>query len=138
MAIAGVGNSVFHPADYSLISSSISGDRLGRAFSIHTFVGHVGFLIGPTLSATLEPVIGWQGALMTIGTIGIVMSLVMIVFGYLITERKQGQGAGEHRRQPAGSSDLPPGAAFLCILYGGVDLEFWHYPVFRRRFSRAV
>lgn len=86
MTIAGVGNSVFHPADYSLISSSIAEERLGRAYSVHNFVGHVGFLAGPLLSTSLEPFIGWRGALMTIGAIGVVMSVVLVVFGHLINE----------------------------------------------------
>jgi MFS family permease len=86
MTIAGIGNSVFHPADYSLISSSIAEQRLGRAYSVHNFVGHVGFLAGPILSTTLEPFIGWRGALMTIGAIGIIMSVVLVVFGHLINE----------------------------------------------------
>ena len=86
MAIAGIGNSVFHPADYSLISSSVGEERLGRAYSIHTFVGHFGFLAGPILSATLEPMIGWRGAMMTIGGIGLALTLVLIVFQGLISE----------------------------------------------------
>ena len=60
MSLAGVGNSVFHPADYSLISSSVDEERLGRAYSIHSFVGHFGFLAGPVLVALLEPAFGWR------------------------------------------------------------------------------
>ncbi len=86
MGLAGIGNSVFHPVDYSLISSCIAEDRLGRAFSIHTFVGHVGFLAGPILSASLEPFIGWRGAMMSIGGIGLALTVVLIVFGGLITD----------------------------------------------------
>src|SRR5262249_24318942 len=40
--LAGIGNSVFHPADYAILNSSISPGRMGRAFSIHTFAGHLG------------------------------------------------------------------------------------------------
>ena len=86
MALAGIGNSVFHPADYSLISSSVGEERLGRAYSIHTFVGHFGFLAGPLLSAALEPVLGWRGAMMIIGGMGLVMTLVLIVFQSAINE----------------------------------------------------
>lgn len=86
MAFAGVGNSVFHPADYSLISSSVGEERLGRAYSIHNFVGHFGFLIGPILSATLEPAMGWRGAMMVIGGIGLAMTVVLIVFQGAINE----------------------------------------------------
>lgn len=86
MAIAGIGNSVFHPADYSLISSSVGEERLGRAYSIHTFVGHVGFLAGPVLAAALEPFIGWRGAMMAMGAIGLVMTFALILFAHLISE----------------------------------------------------
>lgn len=101
MAIAGIGNSVFHPADYSLISSSISEERLGRAFSIHTFVGQVGFIVGPILTTGLEPFIGWRGAMMSIGGIGLAMTLVLIVFAPLITEGsrvKKGASIGDSLR----------------------------------------
>ncbi len=35
--MAGLGNSVFHPADYTILSAAVGRERLGRAFSIHTF-----------------------------------------------------------------------------------------------------
>jgi FSR family fosmidomycin resistance protein-like MFS transporter len=86
MAIAGIGNSVFHPADYSLISSSIDEERLGRAYSIHTFVGQFGFLAGPVLVAALEPSLGWRATMMTIGGVGILMTGVLVFFGQAINE----------------------------------------------------
>src|SRR5215212_1888290 len=39
MVFMGLSNSVFHPADYSLLSAKVPAARLGRAFSIHTFSG---------------------------------------------------------------------------------------------------
>lgn len=89
MALAGVGNSVFHPADYSLISATVAEERMGRAFSVHTFVGHVGFIVGPILAAGLEPFIGWRGSIATIGIIGVSMSLVLLLFGSVIADGNQ-------------------------------------------------
>jgi len=86
MALAGIGNSVFHPADYSLISATVGEERMGRAFSVHTFVGHVGFIVGPLLAAGLEPFIGWRGSIAAIGIIGVSMSLVLIIFGSVIAD----------------------------------------------------
>ena len=86
MALAGVGNSVFHPADYSLISATVAEERMGSAFSVHTFVGHVGFIVGPILAAGLEPFIGWRGSIATIGIIGVSMSIVLILFGFVIAD----------------------------------------------------
>ena len=47
MVLAGFGNSVFHPADYAILSSAVDQRRMGRAFSIHTFGGHAGFALAP-------------------------------------------------------------------------------------------
>src|SRR6201982_3626054 len=35
--LSGVGSSVFHPADYAILSGSIDPARLGRDFLVHTF-----------------------------------------------------------------------------------------------------
>ena len=47
MVFIGLANAVFHPADYALLSSKIAPDRLGRAFSIHTFAGFLGNRFDP-------------------------------------------------------------------------------------------
>ncbi|MBK19892.1 MAG: hypothetical protein CMM52_13750 [Rhodospirillaceae bacterium] len=86
MAIAGIGNSVFHPADYSLLNSTVGEKRIGRAFSIHNFSGQVGFIAGPLVTVALEPFIGWRGAIMTIGGVGMVMTVLLILFSATINE----------------------------------------------------
>ena len=40
--LAGLGHSVFHPADYAIMNSSIQESRIGRAFSLHTVMGNGG------------------------------------------------------------------------------------------------
>src|ERR1700746_660887 len=60
---SGVGNSVFHPADYAILSGSIDPSRLGRAFAFHTFSGSVGFAAAPPVTAALTLLLGWRGAL---------------------------------------------------------------------------
>jgi len=50
-AVAGVGNSVFHPADYSMLNGSVSAGRIARGYSAHAILGSVGFILGPRSSA---------------------------------------------------------------------------------------
>src|SRR4029079_15201808 len=38
-AIAGMGNTVYPPADYALLSQHVPSDRIGQALSLHTFAG---------------------------------------------------------------------------------------------------
>ena len=45
MALLGLANSVFHPADYAILSARIAPARVGRAF--YTFSGFLGTAIAP-------------------------------------------------------------------------------------------
>ena len=69
--LSGVGNSVIHPADYAILSGSVERDRMGRSFALHTFSGNLGFSVGPPVAALLMAWIGWRGALLTIGLLGV-------------------------------------------------------------------
>jgi FSR family fosmidomycin resistance protein-like MFS transporter len=69
--VAGLGNSVFHPADYSIINASVTPGRLGRAYSMHGFLGTLGFATGPVVIVALASQLGWRGALVTAGLVGL-------------------------------------------------------------------
>lgn len=88
LGIAGIGNSVFHPADYALLSAAIDNKRMGRAFSLHTLTGHLGFLAGPVSTAALEPFLGWRGAVVAIGVMGLVVALLLIAVYQKIPESR--------------------------------------------------
>jgi MFS family permease len=62
VAVAGVGNSVFHPADFSLLNKKVSPSRLGYAFSVHGLSGNLGWAIGAAISGTALAWAGWRGA----------------------------------------------------------------------------
>ena len=47
MALAGLANGVYHPANYSLLSQGISAEKMGQAFSVHTFAGFMGAALAP-------------------------------------------------------------------------------------------
>jgi MFS transporter, FSR family, fosmidomycin resistance protein len=69
--LSGIGNSVFHPADYAILSGSIDPARLGRSFAFHTFTGSVGFAAAPPATAALMLLLGWRGALICVGLLGL-------------------------------------------------------------------
>ncbi len=77
--IAGLGNSVFHPADYAILAGSIGQERLGRAFSLHTFLGYLGSAIAPVCMLALAHWADWRLALSISGAIGLVVLAVMMV-----------------------------------------------------------
>lgn len=78
-AVAGLGNSVYHPANLSILSYRVSKTRLGRAFALHAVAGSVGFALSPLIVGTLALAWGWRVALMMVGGFGLVMALVLLL-----------------------------------------------------------
>ena len=62
VALAGIGNSVFHPADYSLLNKKVSPLRLGYAFSVHGLSGNLGWALGAAVSGMALAWAGWRVA----------------------------------------------------------------------------
>jgi MFS family permease len=79
--LLGLANSVYHPADYAILSAHMDEARMGRAFSIHTFAGFLGGAVAPAIVAALLAVIGGHGALIVSGAVGPLVALLLLVVG---------------------------------------------------------
>jgi MFS family permease len=77
-ALAGVGNTVYHPADYALLAHHVPSDRIGQAFSIHTFAGMAGSAAAPASLLMMQSVWGWRGAFIGAGVFGFVVAAVLL------------------------------------------------------------
>jgi MFS transporter, FSR family, fosmidomycin resistance protein len=77
-ALAGVGNTVYHPADYSLLSQHVPSDRIGQAFSVHTFAGMLGSAVAPASLLIMQSQWGWRGALIGAGALGIAVAALLL------------------------------------------------------------
>ncbi|HLJ64885.1 MAG TPA: MFS transporter, partial [Stellaceae bacterium] len=81
MAVAGIANSVFHPADYSILSARITPARLGRAYAMHTLAGNIGWALAPAIVLTLAPNLGWRVTLFGLGAAEIAGAGAILWFG---------------------------------------------------------
>jgi len=93
---AGLGNAVFHPADYAILNASIHPTRVGRAFGVHGITGNIGWAAAPPAAVMLAAVFGWHAAVTMLGAAGLAMTL------FLASQR----GAIVDHRKPA--AHLPP------------------------------
>jgi MFS transporter, FSR family, fosmidomycin resistance protein len=103
--LSGVGNSVFHPADYAILSGSIEPARLGRSFAFHTFTGSIGFAAAPPATAALMLLLGWRGALFLIGLLGLPVVASILWQSRILMDQA--------RRPQSRAVDHQPGAKLL-------------------------
>jgi MFS transporter, FSR family, fosmidomycin resistance protein len=88
---AGLANCVYHPADYAILTEGIAPDRMGRAFSIHTFAGFVGGAIAPPLLLGLAAIGGLSAPLVCAGLLAWATAAVV----FLVPDQQQ---AGARKR----------------------------------------
>lgn len=65
--VAGVGNGVFHPVDYTLLNRKVSAGRLGHAYSVHGITGSLGWALAPAMLVPLAIAFSWRIALAAAG-----------------------------------------------------------------------
>jgi len=61
-ALAGLGNSVFHPADFTVLNRHVSQPRLGHAFAVHGLSGNIGWALAPVFLTAIAASAGWRAA----------------------------------------------------------------------------
>jgi FSR family fosmidomycin resistance protein-like MFS transporter len=127
--LSGLGNAVFHPADYSILSGSISPAKMGRSFAIHTFTGHVGFASAPPVTAALIWLVGWRGALLTVGLVGIPVALAIIWQSRILADQKRaparGTGAAASAKMLLSPSIMLFFGFFMVSSMAGAGVQSW-------------
>ncbi|WP_160120833.1 MFS transporter [Rhodovarius lipocyclicus] len=77
-AMYGLANAVYHPADYAILGATMAEERVGRAFSFHTFAGYVGGAVSPALMLGAAYALGVPGALFLAGALGPLAALPLL------------------------------------------------------------
>ncbi len=78
-ALAGLGNTVYHPADYAMLSHNVPGERIGQAFSVHTFAGMLGSAVAPPSLLLMHGLWGWRGAFIGAGVLGLAVAALLLL-----------------------------------------------------------
>jgi len=78
-AVAGLGNSIYHPSDLSILSLRVGESRLGRAYAVHSFTGMLGYASAPLTMPDLAEWLGWRGALGASSLVGIIALAILVL-----------------------------------------------------------
>src|SRR5574343_680043 len=105
-ALAGLGNSVFHPADFTVLNRHVSQPRLGHAFSVHGLSGNLGWAAAPIFMTGIATVAGWRTAALAASL------LALLAIALLFWRREAITDTPEHHTYKA-KGDAGPTFAFL-------------------------
>ncbi len=139
--LGGLGNSVFHPADFALINASVNHSRLGRAYSIHGFGGSLGWAAAPVMYF-LDSMFGWVGAALIGAIPGLVLSVLVWAHRTdLVDHRvKERAAAAVHGTAPTASLLLQT-PILICLGYfaliavNTVGIQQFAVPAWTKMFS---
>ncbi|HET9753338.1 MAG TPA: MFS transporter [Myxococcales bacterium] len=114
--LAGAGNAVFHPADFTILNRRVSQPMLGHAFSAHGLAGNLGWAASPVFMTGLAAFAGWRAAAMGAAALGAAaLACVMVLRGTL-------SGRLPARAREAG--EAPPASPFAFLRAGAVWMCF--------------
>lgn len=80
-ALAGLANTVYHPADYAALSQQVPASSIGQAFAVHTFAGTLGGAVTPITVLAIASVWGWRGAFIASGILGFAVAALLVAIG---------------------------------------------------------
>ncbi|WP_454917820.1 MFS transporter [Xanthobacter sediminis] len=119
-ALAGLGNSVYHPADLSILTHKVAAARLGRAFATHVICGNIGFALSQITSGGLGLAFGWRAALiiMGAGALVVALGLLLTLRPALHVERHAPAGPGRaHAPAPSFREVLAMPVVIIAFVY---------------------
>jgi MFS transporter, FSR family, fosmidomycin resistance protein len=99
--LLGVANTVYHPADYSILSATIDGKRIGKAFSIHTFAGYLGSGVTPAMVAGAVALWGWNGGFLCAAVLSFGAAFLLIIAGSILPRANRKPAAAAGAQGPA-------------------------------------
>jgi len=115
--IAGCGNGIFHPVDYTLINHKVSPPNLPYAYSMHGVAGYLGWAAAPAFMVAIAQLADWRIAFLSAAlleaTILVILWLNKI---YLLDDVKERHEQTHANTQAANPGSSPEGTfAFLKL-----------------------
>ena len=121
-AVAGTGNSIFHPADFTLLNRRVSPERLGHAFSVHGLSGNLGWAAAPVFMAGIASASDWHAAAFAASAFGLAVLFALIARAPALGDQGAERIVAVPTRTGAGTRPeqlgfLRSGAVWMCFAF---------------------
>jgi len=120
VVLAGIGNSVFHPADLAILTARVSEGRLGRGYGVHALMGNLGWAAAPAAVIALAHLFDWRTALVALGVLGLVAAGLLATQAETLGQVQRRAQAAAGGLKETGRMALAPlisGPVIACFLY---------------------
>lgn len=119
--VAGVGNSIFHPADFALLNRRVSSARLGHAFSVHGLTGNLGWAAGSVVMAGVAAASTWRSAALVAALVGGAVLALLLLRRHVLADSESAL-VSPSQKAATGSQGgslvfLRSGAVWLCFAF---------------------
>jgi MFS family permease len=114
--IAGLGNCVFHPADYSLLNRRVSTPRLGHAFSVHGLSGSLGWAAAPPFVLALATAWGWRAGALGACLVGLA-ALAVLLLNRRQLDDTAARAEAAARKRGGSFAFLGVGVVWMCFAF---------------------
>ena len=105
--IAGLGNGVFHPVDYTLINHKISPPNLPYAYSMHGVTGYLGWAAAPAFMVAIAELSDWRIAFLSAAALeALVLMILWLNKSQLVDDVKE-----RHAQTHAAAQAMGPGSS---------------------------
>src|SRR3954468_13505106 len=119
--VAGLGNCVFHPADFTLLNRRVSIPRLGHAFSVHGLTGTLGWAVAPLFLAGIASISSWRIALLAAGVLAFTVLVVLVACRHLLDPREVGDAVAQSAKNKAAANAtlgfMKVPAVWMCFAF---------------------
>lgn len=142
MVAAGLANSVYHPANYSLLSGAVPAKRMGRAYSLHTFAGFAGGAFAPLVLFPAAVAWGPAIAFLVSSLVGLFSLVVLWLPGARwparVIARSEARGADEPRRRIITGSVIVLTFLFVLLNLSVIPLQNFSIAILAPQYSVVV
>jgi FSR family fosmidomycin resistance protein-like MFS transporter len=115
--IAGCGNGIFHPVDYTLINHKVSPPNLPYAYSMHGVAGYLGWAAAPAFMVAIAQLADWRIAFLSAALLeATILAILWLNKSYLLDDVKERHEQTHANTQAANPGSSPEGTfAFLKL-----------------------
>lgn len=115
--LAGLGNSVFHPADFTVLNRHVSQPRLGHAFSMHGLSGNLGWALAPVFLTGIAAAAGWRSAALGAALVAAASLGLLFWRRHALTDPAGAAQPGKSGPPVSAFAFLRSGAVWLCFAF---------------------